>query len=141
MQLSRGADYGCESYEVSEDIEAPHTFVLVARSRDLDAHYEHFRNLKFAELTTSLGEVLTGQPQVTIKEVASTPTLNRRLGGRQSAGKSRGSVCVGDAKRKASQQRDRRARWPPRSSSKHDGHPLRRPRTRTEQLTTRDHQA
>jgi quinol monooxygenase YgiN len=79
MPLRRGADYGCESYEVSEDIEAPHTFVLVARSRDLDAHYEHFRNLKLAELTTSLGEVLTGQPQVTINEVASTPTLNKAL--------------------------------------------------------------
>jgi quinol monooxygenase YgiN len=38
MPLRRGAEYGCESYEVSEDIEAPQTFVLVERSRDLDAH-------------------------------------------------------------------------------------------------------
>jgi quinol monooxygenase YgiN len=37
------AEDGCESYEVTEDIEAPNTFVLVERWRDLDAQYAHFR--------------------------------------------------------------------------------------------------
>src|SRR5688500_15641049 len=37
---------GCETYEVCEDVEAPNTFVLVERWRDLDSQYDHFRNPK-----------------------------------------------------------------------------------------------
>jgi quinol monooxygenase YgiN len=73
------AEDGCESYEVSEDIEAPNTFILVERWRDLDAQYEHFRTPKFGELMGSLGDVLAGPPEVSINEVASTLTLDEAL--------------------------------------------------------------
>ena len=73
------AEDGCESYEVCEDIEAPNTFVLVERWRDLDAQYDHFRNPSFGELMGSLGDVLAGPPEVSINEVASTLTLEEAL--------------------------------------------------------------
>src|SRR5919109_1564578 len=37
------AEEGCKSYEVSEDLEAPGTFVVVERWEDFDSQYEHFR--------------------------------------------------------------------------------------------------
>jgi quinol monooxygenase YgiN len=70
---------GCESYAVCEDIDAPNTFVLVERWRDLDAQYGHFRNPKFGELMSSLGEMLAGPPEVSINEVAATLTLDEAL--------------------------------------------------------------
>ena len=73
------AEDGCQSYEVTEDIEAPNTFVLVERWRDLDAQYEHFRNPKFGEMMGALGDVLAGPPEVSISEVASTQTLDEAL--------------------------------------------------------------
>jgi quinol monooxygenase YgiN len=70
---------GCESYEITEDIEASNTFVLVERWRDLDAQYEHFRNPKFEELMGALGDVLAAPPEVSINEVATTLTLDEAL--------------------------------------------------------------
>lgn len=70
---------GCESYEVSEDVEVPNTFILVERWRDLDAQYEHFRRPEFGELMGALGDVLAGPPDVSINEVASTLTLDEAL--------------------------------------------------------------
>ena len=73
------AEDGCERYEVSEDIEAPNTFILVERWRDLDDQYEHFGSPKFGELMGSLGEIVAGPPEVSINEVASTLTLDEAL--------------------------------------------------------------
>ena len=73
------AEDGCESYVVSEDLEAPNTFVLVERWRDLEAQYEHFRRPEFPALMESLGDLLAGPPDVSIHEVASTQTLDEAL--------------------------------------------------------------
>jgi quinol monooxygenase YgiN len=70
---------GCESYEVTEDLETPNTFVLVERWRDLDAQYDHFRSPDFGQLMSSLGDVLAGPPEVSINEVASTLRLEEAL--------------------------------------------------------------
>jgi quinol monooxygenase YgiN len=70
---------GCESYVVSEDLEAPNTFVLVERWTDLEAQYQHFRQPQFGELMGGLQDVLAGPPDVTIHEVASTLTLDEAL--------------------------------------------------------------
>jgi quinol monooxygenase YgiN len=70
---------GCESYEVGEDVEAPNTFVIVERWRDLDAQYDHLRDRKFGELMGSLGDILAGPPEVSINEVSSTLTLDEAL--------------------------------------------------------------
>ena len=70
---------GCESYRICEDVEAPNTFVLVERWRDLDAQYAHFRRAEFGELMGSLDGVLAGPPDVSINETASTRTLEEAL--------------------------------------------------------------
>jgi len=80
------AQDGCESYAVCEDIEAPNTFVIVERWRDLDAKYDNIRNPKFGELMGALGELLAGPPEVSINEVATTLTLEEAL---EAAGVSR----------------------------------------------------
>jgi quinol monooxygenase YgiN len=73
------AEPGCESYQVSEDLETPNTFVLVERWAHLQAQYDHFRNPRFGELMGALGNVLAGPPDVSIHEVASTLTLDEAL--------------------------------------------------------------
>lgn len=70
---------GCESYQVSEDIETPNTFVLVERWASMEAQYNHFRNPRFGELMGALGDVVAGPPEVSIHEVASTQTLEEAL--------------------------------------------------------------
>jgi quinol monooxygenase YgiN len=73
------AEDGCESYEVSEDLETPNTFMLVERWANLEAQYAHFRNPRFEQLMGALENVLAGPPEVSIHEVASTLTLDEAL--------------------------------------------------------------
>jgi quinol monooxygenase YgiN len=75
---TRGEE-GCESYQISEDIEMPNTFVLVERWASMEAQYNHFRNPKFGELMGALGDVIAGPPEISIHEVASTQTLDEAL--------------------------------------------------------------
>jgi quinol monooxygenase YgiN len=73
------AEEGCESYQVGEDLDAPHTFTIVERWTDLETQYDHFRNPQFGELMDALQDVLAGPPEVSIHEVASTQTLDEAL--------------------------------------------------------------
>ena len=73
------AEEGCESYQVSEDVEAPNTFSIVERWTNLEAQYAHFRNPQFGQLMGALRDVLAGPPEVSIHEVASTQTLDEAL--------------------------------------------------------------
>ena len=73
------AEQGCESYQVSEDIETPNTFALVERWTDLEAQYDHFRSPDFGKLMDALGDVFAAPPEVSIHEVASTLTLDEAL--------------------------------------------------------------
>ena len=73
------AEEGCESYEIGEDVEAPNTFSIVERWTNVEAQYGHFRNPQFGELMGALRDVLAGQPEVSIHEVASTQTLDEAL--------------------------------------------------------------
>lgn len=73
------AEEGCESYQISEDLETPNSFVIVERWASLEAQYSHFRNPQFGELMGALGDILAGPPEVSIHEVASTLTLDEAL--------------------------------------------------------------
>jgi quinol monooxygenase YgiN len=73
------AENGCESYQISEDIDTPNTFAIVERWADLDAQYDHFRNPDFGALMGALADVLAGPPEVSVNEVASTLTLDDAL--------------------------------------------------------------
>ena len=73
------AEEGCESYQISEDVETPNYFVIVERWASLDAQLSHFRTTAFGELMGDLGEVIAGPPEVSIHEVASTLTLDEAL--------------------------------------------------------------
>ena len=73
------AEAGCESYQVSEDLETANTFAIVERWTDLEAQYDHFRSPDFGKLMEELGDVLAGPPEVSIHEVASTMTLDEAL--------------------------------------------------------------
>ena len=73
------AEEGCESYQISEDLETPNNFAIVERWTSLEAQYDHFRRPEFGELMGALGDVLAGPPDVSINEVASTSTLDEAL--------------------------------------------------------------
>lgn len=73
------AEEGCDSYQVSEDVEVPNRFVIVERWASLDAKYSHLRTPEFGKLMGALGDVLAGPPEVSIHEVASTLTLDEAL--------------------------------------------------------------
>ena len=73
------AEEGCESYRISEDLETPHTFVIVERWTSLEAQYDHFRSPGFGALMAALSDVLAAPPEVSINEVASTLTLDDAL--------------------------------------------------------------
>ena len=73
------AEEGCESYQIGEDLETPHTFVVVERWASLEAQYSHFRTPEFGELMGALGDIIAGPPEVSIHEVASTLTLDEAL--------------------------------------------------------------
>jgi quinol monooxygenase YgiN len=73
------AEEGCESYQVSEDVDAPNDFVIVERWTSLEAQYSHFRAAEFGQLMGALGDVLAGPPEVSIHEVGSTLTLDEAL--------------------------------------------------------------
>jgi quinol monooxygenase YgiN len=73
------AEEGCQSYQISEDVEAPNEFLIVEQWRSLEAQYDHFRNPGFGELMASLGDVLASSPQVSIHEVAATHMLDEAL--------------------------------------------------------------
>jgi quinol monooxygenase YgiN len=74
------AEEGCESYQISEDLETPNRFLIVEEWTTLDAQYAHFRNPEFGQLMGSLGDLLAGPPDVSIHQVASTLTLDEALG-------------------------------------------------------------
>jgi quinol monooxygenase YgiN len=74
------AEEGCESYQISEDIETANDFVIVERWASLQAQYRHFRTPEFGELMGALGDVIAAPPEVSIHEVASTLTLDEALG-------------------------------------------------------------
>jgi quinol monooxygenase YgiN len=73
------AEEGCESYQVSEDVDAPNDFVIVERWTSFEAQYSHFRAPEFGQLMGALGDVLAGPPEVSIHEVGSTLTLDEAL--------------------------------------------------------------
>jgi quinol monooxygenase YgiN len=73
------AEEGCESYQISEDIEIPNTFTIVERWRDLETQYEHFRNPEFGKLMDALGGIIAGPPEVSINEVSATLSLDEAL--------------------------------------------------------------
>jgi quinol monooxygenase YgiN len=73
------AEEGCESYQISEDLETPSKFVIVERWTSLEAQYSHFQRPEFGELMGALGDLLAGPPDVSINEVASTLTLDEAL--------------------------------------------------------------
>jgi quinol monooxygenase YgiN len=77
--LQTRAEEGCESYQISEDVETPNRFIIVERWASLDAQYSHFRTPEFQTLMGALGEFLAGPPEVSIHEVASTLTLDEAL--------------------------------------------------------------
>jgi quinol monooxygenase YgiN len=70
---------GCESYQISEDLETPNSFVIVERWASLEAQYGHFRAPEFGELMAALGDIIAGPPEVSIHEVASTLSLDEAL--------------------------------------------------------------
>jgi quinol monooxygenase YgiN len=73
------AEEGCESYELSEDMEKPNCFVILERWASMEAQYDHFRNPEFEKLMGALGDVIAAPPEVSINEVASTLTLEEAL--------------------------------------------------------------
>jgi heme oxygenase (mycobilin-producing) len=73
------AEEGCESYQISEDLETPNDFMIVERWTSLEAQHDHFRRPEFGELMGQLGDVLAAPPNVSINEVASTLTLDQAL--------------------------------------------------------------
>ncbi len=70
---------GCEAYQVSEDIEAPNSFVIVEQWASQEAHLDHFRQPQFQELMGSLAQLLAEPPAVAIHDAASTRTLEQAL--------------------------------------------------------------
>ena len=70
---------GCEAYQVSEDIEATNSFVIVEQWASDEAHLDHFRQPQSQELMGSLAQFLAGPPEVSIYDVASTRTLDEAL--------------------------------------------------------------
>jgi quinol monooxygenase YgiN len=70
---------GCESYQISEDLETPNTFTIVEHWSDLEAQYEHFRNPEFGKLMGALGDIIAGPPEVSINEVSATLSLDEAL--------------------------------------------------------------
>ena len=73
------SEEGCESYQITEDVEAPDKFVIVEWWASLEAQYSHFRAPEFGELMGALGDIIAGPPEVSINEVASTLTLDEAL--------------------------------------------------------------
>ena len=71
-------EVGCEGYQISEDLEAPNTFVIIERWANLEAVYSHLRN-QFEGLMDDLGDVFAAPPEASIHEVASTLTLDEVL--------------------------------------------------------------
>ncbi len=72
------AEEGCEGYQIAEDLEAPHTFVIIEQWANLDAVYKHFR-AQFEDLMAALGDVFAVPPEAVIHEVASTLNLEQVL--------------------------------------------------------------
>jgi quinol monooxygenase YgiN len=72
-------EQGCESYQITEDVETPDKFAIVERWASVEAQYNHFRAPEFAELMGALGDIIAGPPEVSINEVASTLTLDEAL--------------------------------------------------------------
>jgi quinol monooxygenase YgiN len=72
------AEEGCEGYQIAEDLERPHTFLIVEHWANMDAVYEHFR-AQFEDLMADLGEVFAAPPEAAIHEVASTLNLEQVL--------------------------------------------------------------
>jgi quinol monooxygenase YgiN len=79
MPSRRGAEEGCESYQVSEDVESPNTFFIVERWASMEAQLRHFRTPGFGRLMGDLGDILAGPPEVSINKVSSTLTLDEAL--------------------------------------------------------------
>jgi quinol monooxygenase YgiN len=73
------AEQGCESYQVSEDIDTPNKFLIVERWTSSEAQYSHFRRPEFAELMSALGDLIAEPPDVSLNEIASTSTLDEAL--------------------------------------------------------------
>ena len=69
------------AYQISEDIEVPNSFLIVEQWASQDAHFDHFCQPQFQELMGSLPQLLTGPPEVSIHDVASTRTLDEVLAG------------------------------------------------------------
>jgi quinol monooxygenase YgiN len=69
---------GCEGYQVTEDLEAPNTFVIIERWANLEAVYSHFRN-QFEDLMAALGDIFAAPPEASIHEVRSTLSLDEVL--------------------------------------------------------------
>jgi quinol monooxygenase YgiN len=73
------AEEGCESYQISEDLETPNTFAIVERWASMEAQYDHFRNPEFGQLMGALGGIIAGPPEVSINEVSAAFSLDEAL--------------------------------------------------------------
>lgn len=73
------AEAGCDSYEISEDVETKNVFSIVERWVTLEAKYSHLRQPGFGEMMAALGDVMAGPPEVSINEVSSTLDLDEAL--------------------------------------------------------------
>jgi quinol monooxygenase YgiN len=80
------AEQGCESYQISENVETPNHFVIVERWASLEAQYSHFRSPEFGQMLGALGDIIAGPPEVSINEVSSTLTLDEALTAARASG-------------------------------------------------------
>ena len=74
------AHEGCEGYQIAEDLEAPNSFVIVERWKNLEAIYSHFR-AHFEQLMAALGDVFSSPPEALFYDATSTLTLDEVLRG------------------------------------------------------------
>jgi quinol monooxygenase YgiN len=73
------SERGCETYQISEDLETPNTFTIVERWTDLEAQYDHFRNPEFGKLMGAVADIIAAPPEVSINEVSATMSLDDAL--------------------------------------------------------------
>jgi quinol monooxygenase YgiN len=69
------AEAGCLDYRGYLDAEQPGEFIFVERWDSVDALQEHFRTEHFGRFAAALPDVIAGEPQVQIYEVASTVAM------------------------------------------------------------------
>jgi quinol monooxygenase YgiN len=66
------AEAGCLAYRGYFDAEQPDEFIFVERWESVDALREHFGMAHFGEFAAALPDVIEGEPDVQVYDVAST---------------------------------------------------------------------